>query len=361
MVTVGMVSASGPTDGLTYSMRTYADALASLGAEVSWYQCLDQGSTGLPGLPFRSRNIPGIGIPFRSIDMGVNRLWGFRHRLGEPPEDVLFMADPTLVEIGRSHPRAIVKVNDLRPLGPFADQRTTTWMFSRVIPKLRDVYRLVTPSRAVLSELLNLGFPETMIRVIPDVSLLGLHPEHLEGSVARLQEGSPLRVLTVSTDRPYKNLRLVVRIAQRLATEGLGKEFEFTIVSRLAPRTRRYIDSLKLGNVRVLSGLPSLGMVYELSDVLLHPSLYEGFGRTAVESLGFCLPVLATSIPAIRETVAGTAILLPGDDEGAWVETLRALRDPITYASWARKSLLRAPEYAPDRQRAAVAWAILEA
>jgi glycosyltransferase involved in cell wall biosynthesis len=60
-------------------------------------------------------------------------------------------------------------------------------------------------------------------------------------------------------------------------------------------------------------------------DLLLHPSMAEGFGLTLAEALLSGVPVIASDLPATRELTGsdGTGLLPPGDTE-AWSEALGA-------------------------------------
>ena len=53
------------------------------------------------------------------------------------------------------------------------------------------------------------------------------------------------------------------------------------------------------------------------------PSRYEGFGFTPLEAMARDCPVLASDIPAVREVSGDGALLLPLDDEAAWVAAVR--------------------------------------
>jgi glycosyltransferase involved in cell wall biosynthesis len=69
--------------------------------------------------------------------------------------------------------------------------------------------------------------------------------------------------------------------------------------------------------------------LYRSALALVHPSLYEGFGFTPLEAMARGCPVLASDIPALRETAAGGALLLPADDVAAWATGLgRLAADP---------------------------------
>jgi glycosyltransferase involved in cell wall biosynthesis len=66
-----------------------------------------------------------------------------------------------------------------------------------------------------------------------------------------------------------------------------------------------------------------LERLYRSAAAVLLPSIYEGFGFTALEAMARGCPVLASDIPALREVAGSGALLLPVDDEEAWAAAMR--------------------------------------
>ena len=70
---------------------------------------------------------------------------------------------------------------------------------------------------------------------------------------------------------------------------------------------------------------PLLAALYRRASLVVLPSDREGFGLPVVEAMACGTPVVASSIPALRE-VGGTATAycVPGEIPG-WVDTIAAL------------------------------------
>jgi glycosyltransferase involved in cell wall biosynthesis len=90
------------------------------------------------------------------------------------------------------------------------------------------------------------------------------------------------------------------------------------------------------------------------AGLYVFPSQLETFGIAPLEALAAGLPVVASDLPALRESLGDAALLLPVEDEAAWVATLiRLLRDPAERLYWAAQGPPRARQLTWDRQAAA--------
>lgn len=353
--TIAVASASGPTDGISLDGRAFEGAFRELGYDPVWYQCIDRGMDVQARKGDRS--VRGLGFPVATVDQGVNRLWVFPRKLGRVPETILFLLDPTLVNATRRHPRVVVRVHDLKPLTPYADRRVSTWMFRYAIPRLRGVQRIVVPSSAAKEELARFGVVPEIVRVVPETHGLGFHPEHVESAVRRIRETGLVRAVYVAVDRPYKNLGLVIRLAEAMAHESGRSPVRFTILSRLRPETRSWVARLNLPNLSVVPYVESIRELYEANDVLLYPSLHEGFGRPVIEAMSFGLPVIAAHTQPVAEILGPAGRLLDPNDPSSWRSALTEMTDPAAYERAARQSLERGRLFSPESFRDAVASA----
>jgi glycosyltransferase involved in cell wall biosynthesis len=68
------------------------------------------------------------------------------------------------------------------------------------------------------------------------------------------------------------------------------------------------------------------------ADVLLVPSqIMENQPTVLLEAASVGLPVIASDVGGVRETLDGAGLVVPRDDEDAWIKAVDSLRNPDTY------------------------------
>lgn len=105
-----------------------------------------------------------------------------------------------------------------------------------------------------------------------------------------------------------------------------------------------------LPNVAVLAHVPPHEMrdqVYARTRVLLMPSAHESWGRVGVEAMCSGIPVVASPVPGLRESLGDAGIFCDRGDVDAWEQALRFLLDGRRWRSASRKAKSRAAELDP--------------
>ena len=112
--------------------------------------------------------------------------------------------------------------------------------------------------------------------------------------------------------------------------------------------TRATIErSPKRDRIEILQGIGDgeLEGLYRSAVALAHPAVYEGFGFTPLEAMARGCPVVASDIPALRETAGDGALLVPLD-RARWAEALeRVAGDDALRASLRSKGESRVARY----------------
>jgi glycosyltransferase involved in cell wall biosynthesis len=202
-------------------------------------------------------------------------------------------------------------------------------MTRRILRGLRRARAIVCVSAAARDDLVRFQLADpSRLRVIPN----GIDPALLEqpGTAARqraaelvpIQRGV-LDVLHVGSDIPRKRLDRVLEIVSALRTRGHRVRL-IRVGSPMRPETRRRARELAFGDFIELPFLDRelLRAVYERSDVLLLTSDREGYGLPVLEAFAAGKPVVASDIPALRESSGGLAICVPPDALRDWVDAV---------------------------------------
>lgn len=135
-----------------------------------------------------------------------------------------------------------------------------------------------------------------------------------------------------------------------------GKIFEQ--IARALPNRRflgvlgSYDDQVipKLDNVKIIQNTASIKPIYGMTRILLMPSKYESWGRTATEAMANGIPVICSEADGLKENCgyAGTYIK-NRDNVQSWIEAIKKLDDKKTYSEVSRKSRKRAQDHDPRK------------
>jgi glycosyltransferase involved in cell wall biosynthesis len=139
-----------------------------------------------------------------------------------------------------------------------------------------------------------------------------------------LTNGRPY-ILSTGVDRPSKNLSSLIKAFKLLrekspeyclvlAGQVRAADRTWTTKSQQinadSPSSVDLVDQLGLANDVVITGFISdeqLGALYRGAALFVLPSLFEGFGMPAVESLMLGAPTLVTDLPVLREVTINSA------------------------------------------------------
>jgi glycosyltransferase involved in cell wall biosynthesis len=174
---------------------------------------------------------------------------------------------------------------------------------------LRRSRRVITVSRTSRSDLINLFSADADRVVVVSNGVdpeLGSRPSAAEvESLKRFYELQAPLVMVVANDKPHKNLNVVLR-AYHLAVLRHRIPGQLVFVGGVEPSSALAARAARLGladRVRFLGRIPQghLRAVYHVAAVLLHISLYEGFGLPVLEAMAAGLPVVTSNVGAMRE------------------------------------------------------------
>ncbi len=85
-----------------------------------------------------------------------------------------------------------------------------------------------------------------------------------------------------------------------------------------------------------------LVQIYNAADVLLAPSLYEGFGLTIVEAMACGTPVITSNVSSLPEVVGDAGILIdPNSGQAITDAVIELYKNPTLYNNLIKKGLVR--------------------
>jgi glycosyltransferase involved in cell wall biosynthesis len=160
-------------------------------------------------------------------------------------------------------------------------------------------------------------------------------PPNLERDLAVLSslEVRPPFVLSVAPLEPRKNVEALFRAFLDLKRGGRLPGFRLVLVGAAGWRDQRWareIRASETADVVVPGYLPNAIMpaLYSSSEVLVMPSIYEGFGMPVLEARACGTRMVATDIPELREAGGPAAVYVEPTREGIAAGILEALRRP---------------------------------
>lgn len=319
--------------------------------------------------------IPGRGSPdikFRTggeTSPGLGRL----RRLGWDLTGVAFAARksrPDLLHIPHATPPLgvglplVLTVHDLIPL-VLPAYRTSQAMRLRLsalrwaAPRARVI---LTPSEVVADDIQRLlQVPRSRIRVTPEAAPPDHRPAADPDPARRVATRYGIRgryVFNVGGLDVRKNLPVLLHAYARILPQ-LNEPTQLVIAG--APHTGNpavfpplgpVVKRLGLAEQVVLTGFVSDAdklALYQGAALYVTPSLYEGFGLTALEAMACGVPTIAANRTSLPEVVGDGGLLVEPEPEALARAMLQTLNDPALGAALRERGLARAATFSWER------------
>jgi MMP alpha-(1->4)-mannosyltransferase len=141
----------------------------------------------------------------------------------------------------------------------------------------------------------------------------------------------PFRIMaTASADAPLKGVRYLLEAVAQLKPRY--PELELLMVGKPQPGgdTEQLIKRLQISeSLQFVSGISTQKLVehYARAQVVVVPSIYEGFGLPAGEAMACGLPVVSTNGGALPEVVGDAGLQVPVRDSDAIASAIASLFD----------------------------------
>jgi glycosyltransferase involved in cell wall biosynthesis len=226
---------------------------------------------------------------------------------------------------------SVVMVHDVAPLvGPQWFVRSMQGYARLVMAGARRADRVLTVSDAAANDLVEHGIRRDRITVIRNAVDPAFAPASA-AAVAELRARLGLELpyaLVVGWADPRKDvgtavaahLEVLARVPHDLVVIG-REHVTFAPVSLPEAPSIKRPGYLEDGDMQaLLTG----------AEVLMYPSLYEGYGLPPLEAWACGTPAIVSDIPSVREATQGLATMVRPGDVAGWAQALEtALRDGL--------------------------------
>lgn len=279
----------------------------------------------------------------------ANLVWNRLHTL--PVEKLIGRIDVFHSSDWAEPPSGAFKVTTIHDLGPI--------LYPRLFPKeiIRDIVathkqklawvkkesrRIIVPSVSTKTDLVNLDFDWSKIRVIPEApSPIFKHAS--EESIEKLKNKYKIsgKYLLAVGMNVRKNSENIIR-AFDLARSGEDLKLVFVGLSK-------YTNIQETRNVRIAGQIPidELPVFYSGSEALVYPSFYEGYGLPILEAFACGTPVVTSNVSSMPEVAGDAAVLVDPMDVNSIADGIHtALKGP---KGLIEKGLARVKEFSWEK------------
>lgn len=157
-------------------------------------------------------------------------------------------------------------------------------------------------------------------------------------------------ILYVGVIENRKNITGIIKVADKFIGND---DVRFLLIGKLGYGSRKIIREInKRSNVVYQSNVDDvlLKKIYNVADVFLFPSLYEGFGYPPLEAMQSGLPVIAANNSSLAEVIGDGGILHDANDYEAMAESIsKLLNDNSFYLEMRKKGFARANQFSLEK------------
>ncbi|OGM24890.1 hypothetical protein A2627_02885 [Candidatus Woesebacteria bacterium RIFCSPHIGHO2_01_FULL_39_28] len=199
----------------------------------------------------------------------------------------------------------ITTVHDLSPIKfpEYTDPKIVNVHKRRFDWVIREVDKIIVPSKAVRDELVSFSIPENKIRVIPEAPTIEA-PASKE-SIEKVMRNYSIRskyLLSIGVG-PRKNTQRIIEAFKLMGIQGL---YQLVIVGEIKGEYEVNKDIIFTGHILQTE----LKALYSGAETLIYPSLDEGFGLPILDAFVCSCPVVTSNIGSMSEISGYAAVLV---------------------------------------------------
>lgn len=257
----------------------------------------------------------------------------------------------------------VTTVYDLLPLHYPTEYPRQQYYFRHYVPAvLRASRAVIVISQSTRRDVERFyGVPSEKIHVV----MAGYDSDRFTPDGAAADVVTAPYALYIGNVMPHKNLLRLIdafalvadRVPLTLVLRGSGK-------ARHVRALHQRIDALRLRDRvdwRPYVPAHELPALYRGASMLLLPSLYEGFGLTALEAMACGTPVIASNVSSLPEVVSDAGLLVdPGDAESMAAAMTRIVEEGGLAKELQERGLVRVRLFSWEKTARAVQGAMAD-
>lgn len=250
-------------------------------------------------------------------------------------DDIIHITSQTIKPIFRNK-NMVITIHDIIAFSKdqYIMEKIRRIGMRRYLRKYIKYKNIVTVSKQVKNEIVTkFNINENNVSVISPYVSDNFFPLNEKDNL-RKELGLPLNkklILSVSSDQPRKNLKMV-----KMVMDNLDNSYQLV---RIGPQVGNSITFINLDGEKI-------NKLYNACDMLLFPTLQEGFGYPVVEAFKTGLPVLSSNINVISEVSDGSAVLVNPEELNENLEGVYKVLENSDY--YIKKGYERAKHYSSD-------------
>jgi glycosyltransferase involved in cell wall biosynthesis len=159
-------------------------------------------------------------------------------------------------------------------------------------------------------------------------------------------DGRPVRLLAVGALQPRKNL---IRLLEAVRTIARDMPVVLRIIGPDGFQANAIRDKdVGSATVEIVGYIADEGLAdaYRWADMLVYPSIYEGFGLPVIEAMSCGTPVITSTGGSLPEVAGDAAIIVDPLDVTAIANGIRQVaEDPVLAGAMRARGLARAAEF----------------
>ena len=229
--------------------------------------------------------------------------------------------------------KKVVTIHDLTPvLFPQYHIKISNFIHKLFLPIiLHNADGVLVPSECTKKDIKRLYQPEIPIQVTYEAASEDFHPSSKQ-QIQEVKDKFGIEkpyILSVGTLEPRKNLITLLNAYKILREKDY--DYQLVIVGNKGWYYKKFLEEIKnFGKDIIITGYVSrseLSAFYSGAEVMVFPSLYEGFGLPPLEAMQCGCPVICSNTSSLPEICGKAAIFI---DPNVLEDLQKALQKVLT-------------------------------